>query len=87
MHKHWHFLQNDCVLGPVLPPKPQLVFRGVPSLKDKIAHNILDPSSISPLFHNLIGYYKCGHCQVCGLNKCKKRKNIEFSLGPPQKSF
>lgn len=41
--KHWHILQNDRVLGPLLPPKPQVIFRGVSSLKDKVVHSILDP--------------------------------------------
>lgn len=37
MQKHWHILQNDRVLGSLLPSKPSVIFRGVPSLKDKVA--------------------------------------------------
>lgn len=82
--KYWHILQNYRVLGTRLSPKPQVIFRGVPSLKDKIVHNILDPPSRSPLLHNLTGYFKCRGCQVCHV---KKRKITEFSSKVTSKSY
>lgn len=43
LRKHWHLLGNDRVIKTFIPEKPQIVFRGVPSLRDKIAPNVVDP--------------------------------------------
>lgn len=78
--KHWHILKNGRVLKSILPDKPQVVFRGAPSLKDKLAPNILNPPSIRPTFFSeLTGYYQCRKCQVCSLNGCKTRRTTSFS--------
>lgn len=44
--KHWHILKNDHILGSTLPDRPQVVFRGVPSLKDTLAPGFCDPPTI-----------------------------------------
>lgn len=60
VYKHWHIIKNDLILGPILPDKPQVVFRGVPSLKHSLAPSACDPPSTRLMFfQNLIGYHKC----------------------------
>lgn len=42
IQKHWHILLNNNVLAQLLPPKPQVVYRGVTSIKNRIVQNVLD---------------------------------------------
>lgn len=48
--KHWHILKNDSVLDKSLSNQPQVVFRGVPLLRDIIAPGVCDPPNIKPMF-------------------------------------
>lgn len=41
--KHWNVLKNDYILGPTLPDRAEVTYRGAPSLRGKIAANVLDP--------------------------------------------
>lgn len=79
IRKHWHILLNDSVLAPLLPPTPQIVYRGASSIKDKLVQSVLDPLSIASLFHNLVGYFKCGKCCVCRCNSHENRKIQKFT--------
>lgn len=88
MTRHWHILKNDRVLESILPDKPQVVFRGVPSLKDRLAPNILNPPTNRPnFFSELTGYYQCRRFQVCSLNRCRTRRNISFTSTCTSKTF
>lgn len=43
IRKHWHQLGNDRIIQTFLPVNPQVIFRGVPSLRDRVAPNVVDP--------------------------------------------
>lgn len=88
VNKHWHILGNDRLLKTILPPKPQVVFRGVPSLRDKLAPNIIDPpTNIPHFFGEFTSYYQCRRCQVCSLNGCKARRSTSFTSSVTSKEF
>lgn len=75
------------VLGHRLPSQPQVIFKGVTYVKDRVAINVLDPPVRPSFFHNLTGYFKCGNCQVCNLNKCKTRKICDFVSKVTHKNY
>lgn len=78
IYKHWHILQNNRILVPLLLVRPQAVYRGVPSLRDQIASNILDPPKRASYWHNLTGYYPCRRCLVCTINGYRDRRTDSF---------
>lgn len=43
IQKHWHILGSDQILSTVLPSRPQIVFKGASSIRDRIAPTIQDP--------------------------------------------
>lgn len=80
--KHWQLLGNDRIISKFLPSNPQVVFRGVPSLRDMVAPNVVDPPTkkVSFFQKQLSGYHQCRRWQVCKLNKSKNRKTESFFL-------
>lgn len=53
INKHWHILGNDHTLKAVLPDKPQVIYKGAPSLKDRVSPNILNPPSMKRVFFRI----------------------------------
>lgn len=53
VRQHWHILQNDRVLGPLLSSQPQVIFKGVTFLKDRVAISVLDPPVRPSFFSQL----------------------------------
>lgn len=79
VYKHWHIAKNDPILGPLLPVRPQIVFRGAPSIKSCVAPSVCDPPIKKPMFfQNLVGYYRCRNCAVCSVNAITERKVSQF---------
>lgn len=78
IRNHWHLLSNGRVIKTFLPTNPQVVFRCVPSLRDNVAPNVVDPTKKLAFFQNLIGYHQCQKCQVCSLNRNRIRKTEVF---------
>lgn len=77
--KYWHVLQNDHVLGTILPAKPQMVYKGAPSLRGRVAPNILDPPPIKRgFFEYMTGFYQCRKCRICSLSGCMHRRTHKF---------
>lgn len=37
IERHWEVLKNDCALGTILPEQPKVIYRGAPSLQNKIS--------------------------------------------------
>lgn len=88
VRKHWHLIKNDTVLGSFLPEWPQLVFRGVPSLKDSLAPGACDPPTTKPMFfQNLVAYHKCKRCAVCSINHIRDRKTTKFVSNSTSQEF
>lgn len=79
IRKHWHLLGNDRIINTFLPVAPQVIFRGVPSLGDRVAPNVVDPppKKVSS-FQKISGYHQCRRCQVCTLNKIRSKKTELF---------
>ena len=81
--KNWSILKQDKVLGPVLPEKPQFIYKKAPSLRDRLAPSVLNPPVVSDnrLFKFLGGFYACGRCVPCKNSKVnlKKRKKCMAS--------
>ena len=82
--KHWAVLKGDTVLGPVLPERPQFVYKKAPALRDLIAPGVIDPPIIPRprLFNFLSGFYACGRCATCKhvKNNIKKRKQFSSTV-------
>lgn len=76
--RHWDILRNDKILGPLLPERPKMIYRGVPSLKNKLAPNIINPPIKPTFFHNWTGFNPCKRCTVRQYNICGRRTNHEF---------
>lgn len=51
-NKHWRVLKNDYIIGPLLPEKADVIYRGAPSLQMQIAPSIINPPSRPTFFHN-----------------------------------
>lgn len=79
LNKHWHIIKNDPVLGPSLPDRPQLVFRGAPSISSRVVSAACDPPVHKPMFfQHMTGYFKCKNCEVCAINALTERKVCQF---------
>lgn len=76
---HWNVLRKDRILGTLLPERAKVTYRGAPSLRSKIALNVINPPVRTSFFHNLIGYYPCKKCTVCQHNTCGRRVMKQFS--------
>lgn len=70
LSRHWHIVNNDRILKGIFPDRPHVVFRGAPSLRNRVSPNILDPPTRANIFSQLTGYYQCRRCRVCSLNSC-----------------
>lgn len=89
MMRKQHILKNDQIFNPVLPDKPQVVYRGAPSLRHTVTPNILNPPSIkTSFFQNLTGFFQCKRCPVCSISGCLHRTQrststtTEFEIKP-----
>lgn len=84
IRKHWHLLGNVRVIKTILPTNPEVIFRGVPSLRDKVASNVVDPPTKKcAFFQKLTGYHQCWKCQVCSINKNRNRRTDVFISTSP----
>lgn len=66
------------MLGPSLPERPQVIYRGVPPLRLQVAPNVLDAPNRVPFFQNSKGFFPCRKCKVCRINGDKNRKICQF---------
>lgn len=88
LYKHWHIIKNDPLLGPLLPDRPQVVFRGAPSIKSRVVSAVCDPPINKPMFfQHLIGYYKCRNCEVCSINAIAERKVCRLHSNSTSRDF
>lgn len=77
LKKHWPILKEDKILGPVLPGKPQVIYRRAPSLATRITKSAIDePRTVRMLDQK--GFYRCGKCMMCKQTAMKERKSISF---------
>lgn len=87
LRKHWAVLKNDKVLGPSLPERPQVIYRGVPPLRLQVAPNVLDAPNRVPFFQNSKGFFPCHKCKVCRINGDKNRKICQFKSNSATKVY
>lgn len=78
LNRHWRVLKSDPVLGPVLPINAGVTFRGAPSLRDHISHNVIEPPNKTSFFPEAKGYYPRKRCNVCMYNLCGRKKSETF---------
>ena len=80
INKNWSILKNDRVLGPVLPARPQFIYKIAPSLRDRLAPSVLNPPipRENKLFTFLGGFYACGRCVSCKHSKTNVKKRKKF---------
>lgn len=76
--RHWRVLKNDPILGPVLPERSGIIFKGAPSIRGQIASNVIDPPRIRSFFHNMKGFFPCKRCNVCLHNISGRRRTETF---------
>lgn len=60
--KHWHLLLGDQELCKVLSRKPQFVYTKPPTLRHKLARNVINPPRRMVTFLDQVGFYSCGRC-------------------------
>lgn len=75
--KHWYILSRNKVLNKILPPIPRFIYRKAPTLRDKLAPGIIDPSNNIKrvgVFPFLTGFYSCGKCISCKTSEMNKRR-------------
>lgn len=77
LKKHWPILKEDKILGPVLPGKPQVIYRRAPSLATRITKSAIDEPKPLKLMDQK-GFYRCGKCMMCKQTGMKERKSISF---------
>lgn len=65
-------------MGPLLPDRAKIIYRGAPSLQNKFVPNIINPPVKPSFFHKLVGYYPCKKCKVWQHNTCGKMKTKQF---------
>lgn len=87
LSKHWGILKNDRILNTVLPDRAKIIFRGAPTLRSKIAPNIINPPIRQPFFHEMEGFYSCRKCTVCQHNSGIGRKTVSFTSTVTQKWY
>lgn len=51
---HWKILKNDPCLGPILPDKAGVIYRGAPPLTNRIALNVINPPTKPTFFQDLL---------------------------------
>lgn len=56
---NWKILKGDKVLGPVLPDKPQVVFRKAHTQRNIVALNVIERPLKVRMIENLNGFYPC----------------------------
>lgn len=78
-------MRNDWILGP--PGGARVVYRVAPSLRVRIAPNVIDTPVRTTFFHNLKGYYPCRKCNVCHHNTCGRRKSDMFKSTTTNPSY
>lgn len=77
LRKHWHILQEDKVLGPVLPPRPHVIYRKAANLATKLTSSAIDePKTIK--IPDLKGFFRCGRCFGCKHTCPTERKSTTF---------
>lgn len=83
IRKHWHLLGNDMIVKTFLPVNPQVIFRGVPSLQDRVAPNVVDPPSKKvSFFRNFQVIISAGGVKSVHWIWAKVRKqSLSFQLG------
>lgn len=59
IQKHWYILGDDRTIKTFLPIKPQVIFRGVPSLRENCPQCSRPPDKKVSFFQNLAGYHQC----------------------------
>ena len=79
LNQHWNVLKSDSLLGPVLPDRPGVVFRGAMALRNKLAPNVSDPPTKPSFFPEMIGFHACRRCNVCLLNVFTSRRIDSFT--------
>lgn len=77
MKKHWQILKSDSILGPILPEKPNVIFRRNTAPKDN------PPEPAVCTFGNLKGFFPCVKC-VEPLKPCE---HLPFLQGLPPKRY
>lgn len=73
LNHHSKILKSNPYLGPVLPDKAGVIYRGAPPLRNRIAPNVINPPMRPTFFQDLKGYYPCGKCNVCMHNTCGRK--------------
>lgn len=77
--KYWNIVKADRHLGTILPEKSRFTYRRAPTLRDRIAKDVLDPPSQNKCsFFDGKGFYPCKTCYICRHTKETKKKKINF---------
>lgn len=78
------FKNHGRFLGPLIPERPDVIYRGVSSLRNIVAPYIVDPPRKSLFFQELNPCHKCGVCRVYAF---KGMKMYSFSSNKTNKIY
>lgn len=77
--KHWPILTTDKHLKEILPSNPKFTYRRAPTLRDKIARNVVDPPKTPDFtFFSGKGFFPCRQCYACVRTKKLNTKKDTF---------
>lgn len=79
IRKHWHLLLKDSDLAKSLPDKILFIYTKPPTLRLKLAPNVVDPPKKTVTFLDQVGFFSCGRCVMCRMSKHRVRKTLEFT--------
>lgn len=86
VNKHWKVLKKDRCLGPVLPDRAAVTYRGATSMQGSVSLNVVDPPKRTS-FYQLKGFYSFRRCNVCHHNTCGRRKTEVFTSTTTGRSY
>ena len=78
LNRHWKVLRSDKILGPSLPERAGVIFRGAKSVQSEIAPNVIDPPKKVVFFPETKGYHPCRKCNPCIVNVLGRRRTDTF---------
>lgn len=78
-------LKNDSILGPLILNKPDVVYRGAPSLRNMVVPNIIDLAKGNTIFPGIKRILL--KCEICGVNQLKARRITTFSSNQTARTY
>lgn len=74
IHKNWHILKSDPVIGKEISERPKIIFRRAPNLRGQLTNSYIKEKEKKRFSSS--GYHNCGKCKACVDSGILKQKRI-----------